>query len=169
MPDDGRWVPAYVGLGANIGDCLATLKGACDAIGRIAATRLVCCSSIYRSAPMGPTPQPDFYNAVVALLTRLEPGKLLAAMLAIEREFGRERSATRWGPRTLDLDLLLFGNRRMSETGLTIPHPGLAERNFVLYPLAEIAPQLPVPGVGTAEKLAAVVGNSGLQKLELES
>lgn len=136
------------------------------AIGRLEGVRLVASSSLYRSEPMGPQDQARFLNAVVAVLTELDPCELLAQLQQIELAHGRQRNGVRWGPRTLDLDLLVFGNRKFAAEDLTVPHPGLAQRNFVLYPLAEVAPRLSIPGVGVAESLALGLGCDGLEKLE---
>lgn len=164
MPDASRWVPAYVGLGGNLDDPQTTLKSAVAAIDALPQTRLVGISSFYRSAPMGPSDQPDYCNAVVALLTTLEPRQLLRKLQAIEERHGRVRGAQRWGPRTLDLDILVFGHRALHEQDLVIPHPGLADRNFVLYPLAEIAPDLRVPEQGPVRALCARISPVGLEK-----
>lgn len=141
---------AYIGMGGN----LASWAGAPEATLAAAARRLeslgrvVCRSSLYSTAPVGFAEQPRFVNAVVALETELAPRALLAGLLAIEQKFGRERTAgLQNGPRTLDLDILLFGDLQMSEAGLAIPHPRLEERAFVLIPLNEIAPQAVVPGL----------------------
>ena len=109
---------------------------------------LVSRSSLYRSAPFGGVEQPDFVNAAVHIETRVPARRLLEHLKRIERAHGREEGGQRWGPRVLDLDLLVFGRQQISEPGLTVPHPGIAERNFVLLPLTEIAPALDVPGVG---------------------
>ena len=111
-------------------------------------------SSLYRSAPFGPVPQADFVNAVVALDTGLRPAALLRALQAIEDALGRDRSTVRWGPRAIDLDLLLYGEEVIQSDVLTVPHPGIAERNFVLLPLREIAPQLVIPGLGPLAEIA---------------
>lgn len=165
-PGTGRLTPVYIGLGANLGSRRATLARAVQDIDRIPGVMLVAQSSIYESAPMGPQDQPDYLNAVVAVLTDLSPPALLKAMQDIERAHGRRRGGERWGPRSLDLDLLVYGSLQSEGHGLDIPHPGLVERNFVLYPLAEIAPRLMVPGAGIAEELAGAVGSVGLIKLE---
>ena len=114
---------------------------------------MVAASSLYRSMPFGGIEQPDFVNAVAALLTTRPPGDLLAELQEIERRQGRERDGTRWGPRVLDLDLLVYSGVSVDEPGLTVPHPGIAERNFVLLPLGEIAPDLVIPGLGRVADL----------------
>lgn len=131
---------AYVGLGANLGDARATLQAAFDALAGLPATRLLARSSLYASAPVHAA-GPDFTNAVAALDTALPPHELLARLQGIERAAGRERPY-RNAPRTLDLDLLLYGGQRVDSPVLTVPHPRLLERAFVLVPLAEIAPAL---------------------------
>ena len=154
--------PAYVGLGSNLQDPAAQVRAAFDALAGLPRTRLVGRSSLYGSRPMGPVAQPDFCNAVAGLLTELDAATLLAALRTIEQRCGRERSAERWGPRVIDLDLLVYGEERSADPHLTLPHPGIAERNFVLRPLCEIAPDLLVPGVGRVMALAAKLSADGL-------
>lgn len=166
MPDEQRWLPVYVGLGSNLGDSPATLRAALAAIGQLDQVYLASRSSLYRSAPLGPSDQPDYCNAVAALLTRLAPGALLKALHGIEESFGRVRGGDRWGPRTLDLDLLLYADRALDGPDLVVPHPGLAQRNFVLYPLAEIAPDIRIPGFGPLSRLVAATDTAGLRKME---
>jgi 2-amino-4-hydroxy-6-hydroxymethyldihydropteridine diphosphokinase len=143
----------FVGLGANLGDAIATVRAAIDALNEIDGCVVAARSSLYRSAPVEASGA-DFINAVVQLHTRLQPMALLRAMQAIEDRFGRERPY-RNAPRTLDLDLLLFGERRIVTPQLTLPHPRLHERAFVLRPLAEIAPDLalPVPAGQRVERI----------------
>lgn len=151
---------AYVALGANLGDPVATVRAASAALARIAGARLVAVSSLYRTAPVGLRDQPDFINAVAQVETGLAPRALLAALLDIEHRHGRERSF-RNAPRTLDLDLLLYGAAHFHEDGLTLPHPRMHERAFVLRPLLEIAPATVIPGRGrAADWLGACVGQS---------
>jgi len=150
--------PAFIGLGGNLGDAVAALKAALLALDALPDTRVVRASKLYRTAAWGVTDQPDFINAVALLHTRREPRQLLEDLLEIERHAGRHRlddGSDRWGPRTLDLDLLLFGDARIDEPGLHVPHPRLHERAFVLVPLAEIAPDARIPGVGTAAQALA--------------
>ena len=152
-------VDAYVGLGANLGDARATLEAAVQALDALPQTQRVSCSSVYRSAPVDAS-GPDYFNAVVGLRTRLAPHELLSQLQAIESRHGRERPY-RNAPRTLDLDLLLYGDQTISTPTLTVPHPRLHERAFVLMPLAEIAPGIRLPGgAGLGELLARVVGQS---------
>ena len=135
---------AFVGLGANLGDPRATVEGAFDALGQIPGTRVLARSSLYVSAPHDAA-GPDYFNAVVELSTSQTGSGLLAQLQAIENLFGRKRPY-RNAPRTLDLDLLVYGDQQISTATLTVPHPRLHERAFVLRPLAEIAPQLVIPG-----------------------
>lgn len=139
-------VHAYIGLGSNLDEPLQQVRSAFAALDAIEQTRLVARSPLYRSAPLGPSGQPDYINAVAGVDTQLDPDALLGALQAIENDHGRVRRE-RWGPRTLDLDLLLYGDVQRDDALLTIPHPRLHERAFVLYPLADIAPaDLPIPG-----------------------
>jgi 2-amino-4-hydroxy-6-hydroxymethyldihydropteridine diphosphokinase len=158
------WIPAYVGIGSNLGDSRARVEAAFDALGAIADTMLVARSRLYRTHPFGPVQQGDFINAAAGLLTRLPAGKLLAALRAIEAAQGRIR-AERWGPRTLDLDLLVYGDRCIAEAEIVVPHPGIAERGFVLAPLNDIAPALAVPGMGRVEELLRRLPDDGIAGL----
>lgn len=153
---------AYVGLGANLGDPAAQLRAALDAIAALDGTRIVATSRFYRSAPMGPPDQPEYCNAVCQVQTALTPRDLLDALISIERTAGRIRGGERWGPRRLDLDLLHVEGIAMDEPGLHLPHPGIALRNFVLVPLAELAPQLQIPALEPIDILARTVGMEGL-------
>jgi 2-amino-4-hydroxy-6-hydroxymethyldihydropteridine diphosphokinase len=140
---------AYVGLGANLGDREQTIRAAVAELPDVVAV-----SPLRETDPVGVTDQPRFLNGVAALETELAPRELLDVLLAVERRLGRERRE-RWGPRTIDLDLLLYGDAVIDEDGLKIPHPRLHERRFVLEPLADLAPQLVVPGLGGVEDLLA--------------
>ena len=142
-------VVATIGLGANLNDPAAQVEYALAELGRLPGTRLLVRSSLYASAPVGYVDQPDFINAVAQVETALAPRTLLAALLDIEHRHGRERSF-RNAPRTLDLDLLLYGDAHFHEDGLTLPHPRMHERGFVLLPLLEIAPDAVIPGHGRA-------------------
>lgn len=157
---------AWIGLGANLGDPVAQIRSALRDLDAIEATRLVRHSSLYRSAPWGGIEQPPFVNAVAELETALSPHALLDALLAIERRHGRVRDGVRWGPRSLDLDLLVHGDERIADTALAVPHPHLSERAFVLVPLAEIASELRVPGVGVVADLLARVDASACERLQ---
>jgi 2-amino-4-hydroxy-6-hydroxymethyldihydropteridine diphosphokinase len=143
-----RWRPAYIGVGSNLDEPAAQVLAALDCLAALPDTRLVGRSGLYRSRPLDQTEQPDFINAVAALLTMLGAQELLAALQCIEREQGRVPSDVRWGPRVLDLDLLVYSNVTIDAPQLSIPHPGIAARNFVLLPLREIAPELQVPQLG---------------------
>jgi 2-amino-4-hydroxy-6-hydroxymethyldihydropteridine diphosphokinase len=156
---------AYIALGANLGNPVATLNDAIDVLVALRGSLFVAVSSLYRTAPVGLKRQPDFINAVVAVKTRLEPRELLEELFAIEARFGRERSVKN-APRTLDLDLLLHGETALDEAGLTLPHPRMHERAFVLAPLAEIAPQLVIPGRGSVGELLAACADQRIHRLE---
>jgi len=137
-------VRCFIGLGSNLNNPTDQLLLALEELRNIPETTQVSCSSLYRSEPMGPQDQPDYINAVAMLETLLPPLALLDQLQALEQAHQRKR-LVHWGPRTLDLDLLLYGNEQISCQRLTVPHPGLTERNFVLWPLAEIAPDLKFP------------------------
>jgi 2-amino-4-hydroxy-6-hydroxymethyldihydropteridine diphosphokinase len=157
---------AAVGLGANLGDAAATLRDAVAELARLPGTGLLRASRLYRTPAWGRTEQPDFINAVALVETGLPARELLDGLLAIERAFGRVRlDGERWGPRTLDLDLLLFGDAVIDEPGLRVPHPHLHERAFALLPLAEIAPQLAIPGIGNVAAVAAGMAADGIEAL----
>jgi 2-amino-4-hydroxy-6-hydroxymethyldihydropteridine diphosphokinase len=164
MTDAPHWYPAYVGLGSNLQMPTQQVDAAIELLGGITGTRLVAASSLYRSAPFGGIEQPDFVNAAAALLTQLDAPALLAELKKIEARQGRERDAKRWGPRVLDLDLLVHGSTVIDEPGLSVPHPGIGERNFVLLPLVEIAPELVVPGLG---RVAAIPVNTDEPSISL--
>ena len=148
-----RWAPAAVGLGSNIDDPKQQLATAFTEIAELPGCRLLAASPLYRSKPMGPSNQPDFINAAATLITTLSPEELLARLRKIEDSHSRDRSVERWGPRSLDLDLLLYAHRVIETPKLAVPHAGIAERNFVLLPLADIAPAWVVPGQGNVRHL----------------
>lgn len=158
---DATWRPAYVAIGSNLNEPRARIDAAFDALARLAGVSSLSRSRRYRSAPMGPQDQPQFLNAAAGFVTRLEPRRLLEQLLGIERAMGRERTV-RWGPRIIDLDLIWQADERIDEPGLTLPHPGVSSRNFVLYPLCDIAPTLTIPGVGTIRDLRTRVGDDGI-------
>ncbi len=166
MPSFQRWLPAYVGLGANLGQPVEQLRKAVGLLGAIPDIRMVVVSPAYSSRPMGPQDQPDYCNAVVGLLTTVEPLVLLDTLQGIENQMGRVRDGERWGPRAIDMDLLVFSGVVMSSEKLVLPHPGISERSFVLYPLADIAPALKVPGLASVESLRAALPGDDLQRLE---
>jgi 2-amino-4-hydroxy-6-hydroxymethyldihydropteridine diphosphokinase len=149
-------VRAFVGLGSNLGDRETTLRAAVARLGSLPHTEVRRISSFLDTEPVGYVEQPRFLNGAVELETALSARDLLAALLQLERDFGRDRSASpRQGPRTLDLDLLVYGDQTIEEPGLEVPHPRLHEREFVLKPLAELDPALVVPGAGSVEALLA--------------
>lgn len=160
---DPAVIRAYVGLGSNLDDPQAQLQRAMQALTEIPDTQLVAHSGLYRSAPLGGLDQPDYLNAVAALDTQLSAMALLTELQAIEHRQGRVRSTQRWQPRTLDLDLLLYGEMQLQDAALTVPHPGLPSRAFVLYPLQEIAPDLVIPGLGELSALIAKCPRGDLQ------
>lgn len=144
---------AYVGLGANLGPREETLRRALDLLARQEGIEIVAVSTLRETDPVGIVDQPRFLNGAVAVDTTLEPRDLLAALLGIERALGRVRDGSRWGPRTVDLDLLLYGDEIVDEPGLRVPHPRLHERRFALEPLAELDPELEIPGRGRVSDL----------------
>jgi 2-amino-4-hydroxy-6-hydroxymethyldihydropteridine diphosphokinase len=157
-------VRAFIALGANLGDPEAQVRLAMSQLGELPRTRLLAASSLYRSAPVGVGEQPDFANAVAEIETALGARALLEALLALEARFGRERPSP-GAARTLDLDLLLYGERVIAEPGLVVPHPRMHERAFVLVPLAEIAPDIVIPGRGAARALLARVQDQTILKI----
>jgi 2-amino-4-hydroxy-6-hydroxymethyldihydropteridine diphosphokinase len=160
-------IRAYVALGSNLGDPVRTIEDAIDAMAALRGSLLTAISSLYRTAPVGLRNQPDFINAVVALDTRLPPRELLDELSTLEARFGRirEPGSVKNAPRTLDLDLLLHGDTVQDDPALTLPHPRMHERAFVLAPLAEIAPELVVPGHGRVADLLAACAGQRIQPL----
>jgi len=157
----------YIGIGSNLQQPIRQVQHALSALASLTDCQFIAQSRLYRSAPMGPQDQPDFINAVAALETTVSAHALLASLHAIEQAQGRTRNGERWGPRTLDLDILLFGEECINQPELQVPHPGLHERNFVLYPLHEIAPNLIIPGLGALTGLMALCPASGLEPLDV--
>lgn len=155
---------AFVALGSNLAEPEAQVKLAFDALARLPQTRLLAQSSLYRSSPVGYAEQPDFINAVALIETEIAAHDLLLSLLEIERRFGRIRDF-RNAPRTLDLDLLLYGDLMLHEAGLTLPHPRMHERAFVLLPLLEIAPDCVIPGKGHAADWLAQVGDQAIARV----
>ncbi len=155
----------YRGLGSKLGEPLQQLRAALGALSQLPASQLVAVSSFYSSAPLGPSDQPQYVNAVAALDTQLEPLALLDQLQQIEREQGRERKAERWGPRTLDLDILLFGSQQLDLPRLQVPHYHMHAREFVLYPLAELAADLTLPDGRPLQALLAACPRNGLIRL----
>ena len=156
-------VRALVALGANLGDARATLRAAGEALAHLPSTQVIARSSLYRTAPVEAT-GPDFYNAVVCLKTGLAALDLLDALQAIELDFGRQRPF-RNAPRTLDLDVLTYGDEQLHSDRLTIPHPRLHQRAFVLRPLLDVAPDLIVPGIGAAQACLPGVADQGIERV----
>lgn len=149
-----RWLPAYVGLGSNLSEPREQIRRACQLLLQIPRSTTFSFSSAYQSTPLGGKQQPDYINAVAGFMTRLSPLSLLEALQAIELRQGRERGEERWAPRTLDLDLLAVSSQTIDSAPLTLPHPGIRERSFVLLPWREIAPDFTIPGVGRVRDAA---------------
>src|SRR4249919_2243895 len=157
----------YVGVGGNVGEVETTIEEAMWALDSLPQTSIRAQSRLYRTPPWGNTDQPPFLNAVVELQTRMTPRVLLDLLLDVETRFGRERSeGEKWGPRELDLDLLVYGDEELDEPGMHVPHPRLRERAFVLVPLAEIAPTLDIIGMGKVSKLLAAIDATGIEAIE---
>jgi len=158
-------IEVYIGLGSNLALPEKQIQAACHSLAGLPNSAFIKCSSLYQSQPMGPQDQPDYVNAVVLIETELSPETLLQQTQFIENQQGRMRNAERWGPRTLDLDMLLYGKQQIDNESLTVPHSGMKQREFVLYPLFEIAPDLILP---CGEKLAELLITcplNGLQKM----
>ncbi|MCU7914599.1 MAG: 2-amino-4-hydroxy-6-hydroxymethyldihydropteridine diphosphokinase [Candidatus Thiodiazotropha sp. (ex Gloverina cf. vestifex)] len=159
-------VTAYVGLGSNLEQPQSQVLKALTELAHLPNISLTEKSSLYCSSPVGPSDQPDFINAVASLLTALSPEELLDELQSLEQMHGRKRQSMRWGPRTLDLDLLLFSDMTIDTARLQVPHPRIAERAFVLYPLAEIAPgDLMIPGVGLLNNLLESISETGIERI----
>ena len=156
------WQPAYIAVGSNLQDPQAQVNLARQRLEGLPSTRCVVMSPLYRTHPFGPVQQADFVNAVAGVLTQLDPQQLLSELQAIEIALGRPAVHEKWGPRVIDLDLLVFGRERRNEPNLVLPHPGIVERNFVLYTLADIAPDLDVPGLGRVAELKRRVSPEGI-------
>jgi len=159
------WRPAYVAIGSNLNHPHGRVLEAFERLETLPETRSVLRSRLYKTRPLGPQDQPDFVNAAAGLLTGLTARELLEGLLGIEQAMGRNRQE-RWGPRVIDLDLIWMLGEPIDEPGLTVPHPGVSTRNFVLYPLADIAPTLAIPGHGNVSELLRRVGNDGISVLE---
>lgn len=154
---------AYIALGANLGEPAKQLRAAMAILSVTPGISLLAQSPLYRTAPLGPADQPYYCNAVCKVETALAPEQLLDQMLSVERAAGRVRAGDRWGPRLLDLDLLYVEGEQRQTAKLQLPHPGIAQRNFVLVPLADIAPALNIPGVGLVAEQAKKLGRGGLE------
>ncbi len=167
------WHPAYVGLGSNLDDPRARVEGAIESLASLPLTRVLRRSALYGSTPLSPAPepasppaiQPDYVNAAAGLLTGLDVDPFFLELRALEQRLGREPPRQRWGPRHIDLDLLLFGQAVRNTEALVLPHPGISVRNWVLVPLAEVAPDLEVPGFGRVADLASRASREGLWRL----
>ena len=161
-----RWRPAYVGIGSNLDDPAARVTAAIDALSARPDVRAFAASSLWCSAPVGTGPQPDYVNAVAGFLWRGEPASLLEVLLDTERWHGRTRDGVRWAPRRLDLDLLMVSDLVIDSPRLTLPHPRMTERAFVLRPLAEIAPCLDVPGAAAVSALLTAVASQRIERMD---
>jgi 2-amino-4-hydroxy-6-hydroxymethyldihydropteridine diphosphokinase len=155
---------AYIGIGANLGDAQTHVREAIVELGKLSRTQLLAASSLYRTKPVGHIDQPDFINAVAATETALDPHELLASLRKIEQQYSRVRTF-RNAPRTLDLDVLLYDEAQFSDEMLTVPHPRMHERAFVLAPLAEIAPGARIPGRGEVHELLLECADQRIEKL----
>ena len=162
-----RPLSAFVALGSNLEDPAMQLRRAFATLAAESGIELMARSPVYRSRPLGPADQPDYLNAVAEIRTVLAAEALLDRLQAIESQQGRRRGV-RWGPRTLDLDLLLYGDQRIDTERLQVPHPGMAERAFVLVPLADLAPDRTVPGMGTVRSLLAALDPEDIEALEAQ-
>jgi len=161
------WQPAYVGLGSNLDGPREQVQNALSALAQVPRTQLVVSSPLYRTVPLttGDAAQPTYVNGVAGLLTQLSPEELLGELRRIEQELGRPPARERWAPRRIDLDLLVYGRQTRATETLTVPHPGIGTRDFVLYPLADIAPDLEIPGLGRVSALRGCVANRGVERL----
>lgn len=155
-------ITAFIAVGSNLSDPVGQAQNAIEALKGLPSSEFIQSSMLYSSTPMGPQDQPDYINAVVEIKTKLTPLELLDCTQAIELEQGRVRKEERWGPRTLDLDIILYGNEVIDSERLVVPHYGMKEREFVLYPLAEIAPNLTLPCGSRLEDLLKIVDKNGL-------
>ncbi len=165
---DGVASTVFVGLGSNLEQPLQQLQRAIEELAAIPGTELLKVSSFYETAPVGIVDQPMFFNAVAMLKTRLSPQDFLQHLLSVEAEHARQRIEKN-GPRTLDLDVLIFGDLQNNETSLVVPHPRMHERAFVLVPLLEIAPEVKIPGIGAASECLPKVGSAGVRRVSNES
>lgn len=159
---------AYIGLGSNLNHPISQIQQAFHALHYLPDTRLLTQSSLYRSTPLGPANQPNYINAVAKLQTRLPPLTLLSHLQAIEIQQGRVRTSERWGPRTLDLDILLYDQQQSQAPILTLPHPELQHRNFVIYPLYECNPELILPTGQPLQELIQNTSGEGLERIKNE-
>jgi 2-amino-4-hydroxy-6-hydroxymethyldihydropteridine diphosphokinase len=156
----------YIGLGSNQEDSVAHMKGALETLSKDPAIRVKAVSHFYRNPPMGPQDQPDYINGVAELEVDLGPFELLTLLQSIEDAHGRERHGTHWGPRTLDLDILLYDEEFIEDPRLIVPHPGIGKRSFVLKPLSDVAPDLVIPGLGAVQHLLEDCDTFWLEAIE---
>ncbi len=159
------WRPAYVAMGSNRDQPRVRVLEAFERLAALPTTRVVLRSRLYGTRPMGPQDQPDFVNAAAGLLTQMTAREMLEGLLRTEQAMGRNRQE-RWGPRVIDLDLVWMVGESIDEPGLTLPHPGVSSRNFVLYPLADIAPTLAIPGHGRVSEMLRSAGDDGISILD---
>jgi 2-amino-4-hydroxy-6-hydroxymethyldihydropteridine diphosphokinase len=157
------WTPAYIGVGSNLDDPQAQVTRGIDALAGLGGVKLIAQSKLYRTAPLGPQDQPHYINAAVGVLTQLDAPTLLARLKTLEQQLGKTRPVVRWGPRIIDFDLLAFGSARIDSDDLKVPHPGVAERGFVLKPLLDVAPDLNIPGCGSVRALASKASMQGVE------
>ena len=162
MPTD-----AYIGIGSNLSNPKQQVKSAMGELGLIKNTRLIDQSSLYSSLPLGPADQPDYINAVARIKTDLTASELLVELQSLENRHGRKRTVVRWQARSLDLDILVFGDSVINDNTLTVPHSELSQRNFVLYPLYELSPSLSIPGFGLVSHLKAKCNKGDLESLSV--
>lgn len=165
MTHGPHWYPAYVGIGSNLQGPARQVENAAALLAEIPGARLTAMSSLYRSGAFGGVEQPEFVNAVAAVLTTLSAMDLLAELQAIEHRQGRERGEARWGPRIIDLDLLVYSGEKIDTAELSVPHPGIGERNFVLLPLVEIAPDLVIPGLGRVASIPVNLDEPSISRI----
>lgn len=159
-------ITIYIGIGSNLDNPLQHVQQAIAELQQLPQSNYIATSALYRTAPMGPADQPDYINAVSAIQTTLTPIQLLDSLQAIEHHHGRIRQGSRWGPRTLDLDVLLYGEKTINDSRLIVPHPGLHQRSFVLYPLQDIDPDLVIPGQGPLTSLIEQCPYSALERVD---
>jgi 2-amino-4-hydroxy-6-hydroxymethyldihydropteridine diphosphokinase len=160
------WQPVYVGLGSNLEQPALQVRRALEALPTLTRTRLVSQSALYGSKPWGLAEQPDFVNAVAALLTQLTAQQFFQSLRALETQLGRTPTRVQFGPRRIDLDLLVFGQLQLDTPELKLPHPGIMQRNFVLFPLLEVAPDLMIPGNARVGEIAAQISPGGIWRLD---
>lgn len=156
---------AYIGIGSNLDDPLAQVRAAIAALQTLPESAFVACSPLYRSHPVGPQDQPEYVNAVAVIDTSLSPDALLDRLQQIEHDQGRRRDGMRWGPRILDLDILLYGQQTINNDRLRVPHPEIPNRGFVLKPLCDLSPDLNIPELGTVNELLVAVSIDDLERV----